>query len=350
MDAKEGPVVAVQHYNSDIASVLIYVTQKGVIHGWDLRASREVFKYIIRPELGAPTTLTGFPERHWICVGTSRGYVSLWDLRYNIMCKLWRHSSMGFIHRLECCKTIPKTNGYNNVGTGLGLGSNSNLSYTDGAYLFVAAGNSEAAVFGIPEGGECLKCFRAIPLVDSRKPLATLPYLMDVPLPHPLDIPIPYAYDAYIHDNTQYNSHDNSVRAMICSVSSTASSYLITAGCDKMIRYWDFSSTGKCCTIWGLESHAQPKPTFEAPLIMNTYDNNNSNNVASGKLFVCYDTALPTIETVSHSHVPICENRGPIAPVSRLKDAILDLKCIELPNGTKMLVSAGRDGEIKLFK
>ena len=70
----------------------------------------------------------------------------------------------------------------------------------------------------------------------------------------------------------------------------------------------------------------------------------------SGKLFVCYDTALPTIETISHSHVPICENRGPIAPVSRFKDAILDLKCIELPNGTKMLVSAGRDGEIKLFK
>jgi WD40 repeat protein len=98
---------------------------------------------------------------------------------------------------------------------------------------------------------------------------------------HPLDTPIPYAYDAYIHDkNTQYNSHDNSVRAMICSVSSTASSYLITAGCDKMIRYWDFSSTGKCCTIWGLESHAQPKPTFEAPLIMNTYDNNNNRRCA----------------------------------------------------------------------
>lgn len=353
VDAKEGPVIALQHFNSDIASILVYVTQKGVIHGWDLRSSREVFKYTIRPELGSPTTLTGLPERSWICVGTSRGYVCLWDLRYNIMCKLWRHSSMGYVHRLECCKALSKSiGGYNNVGAGLGLGSNSNLSYTDGAYLFVAAGNSEAAVFGIPEGGECLKCFRSIPLSDSRKPLGTLPHLMDVPLPNPPDMPIPYAYDAYIRDNAQYkrsNTSDSPIYSMICNVSSTSSSYVITAGCDKMIRFWDFSSPGKCCTIWGLESQAQPKPTFEAPLIMNTYDN-TSNNVASGKLFVCYDTALPTIETISHGHLPICEGRGPIAAVSKFKDAILDLKCIELPSGTKMLVSAGRDGEIKLFK
>jgi hypothetical protein len=37
-----------------------------------------------------------------------------------------------------------------------------------GEYLFVAAGTNEAAVWGLPGAGECLKCFRTVPLEASR--------------------------------------------------------------------------------------------------------------------------------------------------------------------------------------
>ena len=37
-----------------------------------------------------------------------------------------------------------------------------------GEYLFVAAGTNEAAVWGLPDAGECLKCFRTVPLEASR--------------------------------------------------------------------------------------------------------------------------------------------------------------------------------------
>jgi hypothetical protein len=94
------------------------------------------------------------------------GYVSLYDIRYNVPCKLWRHSSGGPIHRLAACKSIPKISAA--VAAGLGgatnssvnpgqLGAGSSLSnqsyrevmpYTEGAYLFIAAGLNESAVWG----------------------------------------------------------------------------------------------------------------------------------------------------------------------------------------------------------
>jgi WD40 repeat protein len=59
---------------------------------------------------------------------------------------------------------------------------------------------------------------------------------------------------------------DHSIRALMGRISnsnSSAVSYLITGGTDKQIRYWDFSSPGKCFTMSGL-APAQPKPLYEA--------------------------------------------------------------------------------------
>ncbi len=80
--------------------------------------------------------------RAWICVGTSRGYISLWDVRYNVMSKLWRHSSHGPIHRLASCKSLPRVSpqqqqqAFHNK-------SEYQIGSVEGSYLFVAAGNNE---------------------------------------------------------------------------------------------------------------------------------------------------------------------------------------------------------------
>jgi phosphoinositide-3-kinase regulatory subunit 4 len=68
--SEEGSVVAIQHYNGDIASVITYLTQHGGLHGWDMRSTTEAFNFNLRPELGSPTCLTLAPDRNWICVGT----------------------------------------------------------------------------------------------------------------------------------------------------------------------------------------------------------------------------------------------------------------------------------------
>jgi len=336
VDCREGPVLCVQHFNNDIASIIIFVTLKGIIHGWDLRSSKETFNYSLNPELGYPTCMTIAPDRHWLCIGTSKGYLCVWDIRYNILCKIWRHSSLGPIYKIACCKTALK--GGSNI-FGLNINSNNN---NDGVFLSVAAGNNEAGIWSIPDGGECVKCFRSIPLTSSRIPLLSLPCLNDISISKVL---------RYKNDNIQSSASENFndksksssesvVKALMGRISSSSSSsYLITAGTDRQIRYWDFTSPMKCYTISGLES-AQPKPTFESPLI---------DNVA-GKLIVCYDSHMPTQDTILQSHVPLCENRGPIGVLNNYKDAILDLKSIDTGTYQRLMISCGRDGEIKLWR
>lgn len=52
INSSEGSAVCVQHFNSTVASVVTFATQKGGIHGWDLRSSTAAFYFPSKPELG----------------------------------------------------------------------------------------------------------------------------------------------------------------------------------------------------------------------------------------------------------------------------------------------------------
>jgi phosphoinositide-3-kinase, regulatory subunit 4 len=291
LEPLEGPVQCLQHYTGDVASVLTYATQRGVIHSWDLRASREPFQYNVRPELGYPMAMVCSPDRNWMCVGTSRGFIGLWDIRYNVMCKLWRHSANRPISRLACAKASPT----------MGLGS------SEGAYLFVASGKNEAAVWGVPEGGECLKCFRSVPMSASRGTLVPLPHLHDITIPTSAMTPFhgPHVSSTKFE---RESAHEPAVRALVGRISQSASSYVVTAGTDRNIRYWDLTTPNKCFTISGLEP-AQPKSVYETPLATGL----------RGKLFLCYDSAVPSAHSTLQSQLPVREYRGISSPDAGFK-------------------------------
>ena len=63
---------------------------------------------------------------------------------------------------------------------------------------------------------------------------------------------------------------------------------------------------------------------------------------------MCLDSTIPSPNTMLKAQVPIRENRGPLSVVSNYKDTILDLKSIDLP--TRMVLSCGKDGDIKLWR
>lgn len=368
----EGSVLSVQHFNSDVASVVMYATQRGGIHAWDLRASKEAFQLPMRPELGVPTSMTVAPDRHWVGLGTSRGYISLWDIRYNTMSTLWRHSSQTAIQRLACCKSLPS-----------GTSGSSGMPYTEGAYLFAAAGENEAAVWGIPEGGESYKCFRTVPLDASRSPLAPLPVLSSIALPRHARAPVRDAIaSAYANvvppsnmlpfggggsspeqqmfdringygsnvNGLTYGGSGHSVRALLGRISQSNSSYLITAGTDRCIRYWDFSTPTKCYTVSGLQP-AQPKGIFDCSTGVspgNAADLPYANSALTNKLFVCYVAETPSADKILQAHLPVREGRGVTLPSANFKDAILDLKTIDLP--LRLMLSSSKDGDIKLWR
>jgi hypothetical protein len=45
IDAAEGAITSVHHYNGDVASVVTYATQNGGVHGWDLRAVHNLYDH-----------------------------------------------------------------------------------------------------------------------------------------------------------------------------------------------------------------------------------------------------------------------------------------------------------------
>jgi phosphoinositide-3-kinase regulatory subunit 4 len=326
----EGPVMAVNHFNGDITSVLTYITQQGGIYGHDLRCCGDAFKFSMRPELGHLSSMTIAPDRNWVCVGTSRGYIGLWDIRYGMMAKLWRHSARSTVHRIACCKALPRGllghNAMSSVSPAGGPGGVKDfvMQSTEGAYLFVAAGINEAAVWGIPEGGECYKCFRSIPISAANEPIRPLPYLEDIDIPrHPL-APV---HSAYLSAGSEFgtvptSATDPSFRAIMGRISHTGTSYLVTAGSDAMIRYWDFSTPAKCFTVSGLLP-AQPRPILSAPT--------HVNDGVYGKLFVSHDSALPSADAILQAQLPQREGRGAQLPSQGFKVARFEhLHCLSL--------------------
>ena len=289
----DGGVVCMQHFNGDSASVLTYCTAKGAVKSWDLRSSSEPFEYYIPPELGYPTAMTLAPDKQWISVGTSKGCIALWDIRYNVMNKLWQHSSASSIHRLASCKTIAAS------------GPN-RRDYPEGAYMFVAAGRAEAAVWGFPDAGECIRCFRTLPAPPMDSANVPTYHLLD-PLPELHEIPIMSRHARYGDAGGALKRGvsvmEPSVRCVIGRISAIGPSYIITAGSDRYIRFWDFTNYSNCFTVSGLDS-AQPTHQYAAPDLPNFRK----------RLFICYDTAVPTSDQTLLAHLPTRENRGLVSP------------------------------------
>jgi hypothetical protein len=73
-----------------------------------------------------------------------------------------------------------------------------------------------------------------------------------------------------------------------------------------------------------------------------------ASQAADSRLFVCRDNAAPPPEAASPTDVPLLDQRGPVAPPTAHRDAILDLKSIDLP--IKMMLSSSRDGVVKCWR
>jgi hypothetical protein len=105
-------------------------------------------------------------------------------------------------------------------------GSKDNIP-EDGSYIFVAAGTNEAAVWGVPSGGECIRCFRSTSLPGQMSAASTLPLptLNSINLPAHPSSPIPDAMTSFlsgtVSDQLSLTSTDHSVRAIMGRISNS---------------------------------------------------------------------------------------------------------------------------------
>ncbi|KAG2522115.1 hypothetical protein JM16_005980 [Phytophthora kernoviae] len=378
-------VMGIDYLNNVTESLLLYATRDGKIHAWDLRMRREAWTLTISPELGYVTCMTHSLDVSWFAVGTSRGFLCLWDLRFLVLIRIWRHSSHRAIHRLQPCLGLPNT---------------LPLDETSVPLVFVAAGDGEVAVFDLSIGA-CRAVFRTLEAQASEAEACKCPTLLHVPIPHRSRsvlgsfLGIYGIATALDEISTSPLSEEPSVRAILCPSLHIRGigDALITGGEDRQLRYWDIRNGKQSYTVCG---NGEAKSFYDNQAAPNDWwrmNPSSSSSVAAPQRFgempaaPIATTAAVTKPEMAWSKlspplITVCqdsscystpggvagaaasgsggvesaismERRGLVPPSPAHTDCILDLTLVELGgnlNPSPMLVSCGRDALIKVWK
>eukprot|EP01102_Stenamoeba_stenopodia_P013571 TRINITY_DN4425_c0_g1_i2.p1 TRINITY_DN4425_c0_g1~~TRINITY_DN4425_c0_g1_i2.p1 ORF type:complete len:680 (+),score=156.94 TRINITY_DN4425_c0_g1_i2:145-2040(+) len=332
IDKTEGAIVNIDHFNIDnfSQSVIVYATAKGKIHAHDLRAKKEAWLLCNPANAGLIRSFMVDPSRNWLVVGTSRGFYTCWDIRFNLPVKTWRQPEGSPIYSLK----------YFTSKEGLSL-------------VAAASGLNSVYVWDV-ESSLCRYMFRVIG-EDFIPP--SLSNTSIAPPPPPLK-PIPL--DSKPHHD--FGTIDSKVMASLNTADLVSeppviralftppdSSYFITGGTDRRIRYWDILSPSQSYTITGTDKSTIAKPKYfahtefgatileEFPPSYSTYFGEEG------------QTPTPTGSTTAPSPTTPQENKSKThLPSVNHSDCILDIQALELPH--QMLISSSRDGSVKVWK
>lgn len=87
----------------DQKHVLYLVTSASSIIAMDIRVMETIFKLEENPSHGNLTCFTVSRDNSWLVIGTSRGILSLWDLRFRLHLKSWKFKSGYPIKKVISC-------------------------------------------------------------------------------------------------------------------------------------------------------------------------------------------------------------------------------------------------------
>lgn len=322
MNSQEGEILAINHYNSSSASIFTFATQKGFVHSWDLRSASEPFTLKTPQDTGYITSCAVGSDRNWIVTGTSRGFIALWDLRFQQILKLWHHSRSSPINRLATSFCPPPQSWAGKANNDMR------------PFLFVASGPNECSMFDITSGA-CTECFRTVDYSygHSSPRLEDIPHLKEIPLSAwaRRRAIVSQGFGAGLGGASRLSSP--TINTMVGSIGASNYSFLITGGSDCRVRYWDFSLTSNCYVSSGID-HGQPHPTFERI----DYDQ-------SCRLMLCRQPPRQYTGEVEGSQVPKKHLQGLKKPENSHWDAIQDLKAVR-----SGLLSCSRDCTVKLWR
>ena len=104
LDPEEGGVVSMEHFNTFTESLIVFGTQAGNIHGWDIRRKKLSFALPMEPAMGAITSMSIGPSIHSVIVGTARGFIVVFDLRFEFPVQMvWVYVFRLFSAHLSVC-------------------------------------------------------------------------------------------------------------------------------------------------------------------------------------------------------------------------------------------------------
>lgn len=269
---EEGSVVDMHYLDAGLQSVLAYATVYGSIVGWDLRSPGTAWKLDNNPKHGLITSFCVDTQHCWLLLGTAGGHLVCWDLRFRLPITTIVHPTGARVRRLLL------------------------HPHLHSSAFSAVQGNNEVSLWDLESGA------RTSTLWASSAP----PLSQTLASKHA-------TYSMYV------GYTDRGI-------------FLITAGSDMRIRYWDIDYAADSYIIAGAA-------------------NDPLNAPAVSYLSRLIDGTEVIQETHGKSRPPNTEDppwKYPETPAAGHHDCISDVSMIQTTQN--FLLSASKDGVVKIWK
>lgn len=227
-----------EHFRSDAKSILILATNTSRILAIDLRGMTLLYEFSIPARHGTPTCFVVDTKRSWLLLGTTRGILDLWDLRFHLRVISWDLQGGSPIHRLSIHPFKSRSR-----------------------WVCIAGGTSpnEISVWDI-EKMQCREVFRTGG--SNEDPKAYDLHKIDDEMPSGMLDRLGTALEP-----SRHGSLDFGIRALAVGIDSPNDDrsakygYFVTGGADRKIRFWDLAKVELSAVVSGLEVD-EPQPKF----------------------------------------------------------------------------------------
>ena len=326
--------VWLEHFKQENQSILLVLTNTSHVLAIDLRTMTVLHTLSNPVQHGPPTCFCVDKKRTWLLLGTMHGILSLWDLRFRIRVKAWGLSGGMPIHRLSV---------YPFKGRG--------------RWVCVAGGCSqgELTVWDI-EKSQCREVYRTGGQKEkTRNPERQYePWQVDEEKREGV-----LARFATSLEPSESGSAYRGIRAFATGADTledgreSRNGFLLTAGTDRKVRFWDLSKVEASFVVSGLDldeskpsfSSSHPTPNLvvhneRSPQSSAQPGDGSSSSSSPAKRVAAATAARPPRSTMISLQQQQLLN-------SHL-DSVTDVALLELPYG--MVVSADRSGMIYVFR
>ena len=315
-----------EHFKHDNNSILLLATNRSRILAVDLRTMSLLYILENPVQHGTPTCFCVDRKRNWLCVGTSHGIIDLWDLRFKMRLKGWGIPGKSAIYRM-CIHPTKGRGKWICVSGGTGLG--------------------EVTVWDL-EKTTCREIYRTGGSKDGPKTYEA----RDEDEDNADRMLGRFAANLETGDNA---NSDRGVRAMIVGTGlgedlrDVRYAFIVTAGSDRKIRFWDIGRAENSCIYSGLDvddvkpTYTSSHPTTAISLIAERFPRHapTAPNASSG--------ASKTKNSASSR-----PSRSTVISTSQQRllqshlDSIMDVALLEWPY--TMSISVDRSGIVFVFQ
>ncbi|KAA1080349.1 Serine/threonine-protein kinase, variant 2 [Puccinia graminis f. sp. tritici] len=379
-------ITSMIHYNTLTSSDLIYITNKCSIVTLDLRTMRTTRVLRNPKHFGPLSKLCIDQKKIWLAVGTTMGYLSLWDLRFGLLLKTWKMAD-GPIHQLNVHPTQGKGRwvviaALSTIDNHPERPTHQTLQVWDlemGKLVqtfLVSRSTSDVAVDRFRakhEGLDDENCHYSnaksvAPLPPQLNATSAIERLLqenqclepskrqNILGPNPSQLlRQPPTVSSFIIGSRYHDNMSSSGELImmadelnISQAPSRPAGYLISAGEDRRIRFWDLAVPERSNTVSGLEmeddrpqfrSDASDTPTIHLEYIAKSYQSSHPHRRPNNPSRADGNPTPHRSTVVANYQQSLLRNHG---------DAVTAIAVIDLP--FRCIVSADRTGVIHIYE